>query len=155
MTAKDWILLFVPIAFNGVILTIFQKLMVDKYLKHRLLKDEIVKSFLDKLKAFNDLMIQSNFDSMINGDSISGNILKMQDVLADLVKYFDTNSYDLKKFKKKFNKLNDTWMCFMNTYQDYSRKLKLTDEMALDLGNKMQNIKDTLHKTINYVRKKY
>lgn len=43
----------------------------------------------------------------------------------------------------------------MNTYQEYSRKPKLTDEMALDLGNKMQNIKDTLHKTINYVRKKY
>lgn len=41
----------------------------------------------------------------------------------------------------------------MNTYQDYSRKPKLTDEKALDLGNKMQNIKDTLHKTINYVRK--
>lgn len=105
MTTKDWILLFVPIAFNGIILTIFQKLMVDKYLKRRLLKDEIVKAFLDKLKAFNDLMIQSNFDSMINGDSISDNILKMQDVLADLVKYFDTNSYDLKNSKRNSTNL--------------------------------------------------
>lgn len=97
MEMKDWILLLVPIVFNGIIITVFQKFLVDKYLKRRLLKDEIVKYFLDKLKLFNDLMIQSNFDSMINGDSISGNILKMQDVLADLIKYFDTNSYDLKR----------------------------------------------------------
>ena len=43
----------------------------------------------------------------------------------------------------------------MNTYQDYSRRSKLTNEMRLDLGCKMQDIKDNLHKTITFVRKKY
>lgn len=45
MEMKDWILLLVPIVFNGIIITVFQKLLVDKYLKRRLLKDEIVKTF--------------------------------------------------------------------------------------------------------------
>ena len=43
MEAKDWIILILPIISNGIILVIFQKLIVDKYIKHRLLKDEIVK----------------------------------------------------------------------------------------------------------------
>lgn len=45
MTAKDWLLLFVPIAFNGIVIVLFQKFVIDKYLKHRMLKDEIVKTF--------------------------------------------------------------------------------------------------------------
>lgn len=50
MEVKDWILLLVPIAFNGIIFVVFQKVVIDKYLKHRMLKDEIVKTFLDMLK---------------------------------------------------------------------------------------------------------
>ena len=46
MTYKDWILLLVPIALNliidGIVVVILQKIVLDKYIKRRLLKDEIV-----------------------------------------------------------------------------------------------------------------
>lgn len=78
MEVKDWILLLVHIAFNGIIFVVFQKVVIDKYLKHRMLKDEIVKTFLDMLKELISHMIQSNFDSMIDGESINSNVLIIQ-----------------------------------------------------------------------------
>lgn len=84
MTIKDWILLLLPIVFNGIILVIFQKFVIDKYIKHRMLKDEIVKEFLDMLKDLISYMIQSNFESMNDGDSINNNVSIMQKKLVEM-----------------------------------------------------------------------
>ena len=115
MEAKDWIILILPIISNGIILVIFQKLIVDKYIKHRLLKDEIVKSFMDKLKELLELMIQTNFDSMVDGDSVNNNIVRLQSKIVDIVKFYYTNNYDLKKFNKEFEIFNNNWMTFQTT----------------------------------------
>ena len=52
MTNKDWILLLVPVAMNliidGIVVVFLQKIVLDKYIKRRLLKDEIVMNFLNK-----------------------------------------------------------------------------------------------------------
>lgn len=154
MEAKDWIILILPIISNGIILVIFQKLIVDKYIKHRLLKDEIVKSFMDKLKELLELMIQTNFDSMVDGDSVNNNIVRLQSKIVDIVKFYYTNNYDLKKFNKEFEIFNNNWMTFQTTCNIYALR-DLTMEKKKDLGNKIQSVFDSLQKLINVVRKKY
>lgn len=154
MEAKDWIILILPIISNGIILVIFQKLIVDKYIKHRLLKDEIVKSFMDKLKELLELMIQSNFDSMVYGVNVNDNIEKMQSKIVDIVKFYYTNNYDLKKFNKEFEVFNNNWMTFQTTCNIYALQ-DLTTEKKKDLGNKIQSVFDSLQKLVNVVRKKY
>lgn len=154
MEAKDWIILILPIISNGIILVIFQKLIVDKYIKHRLLKDEIVKSFMDKLKELLELMIQSNFDSMVDGNSVNDNIRKIQSKIVDIVKYYHTNNYDLKKFNKEFETFNNNWMIFQTTCNIYALQ-DFTMEKKRDLGNKIQSVFDSLQELVNVVRKKY
>ena len=154
MEAKDWIILILPIISNGIILVIFQKLIVDKYIKHRLLKDEIVKSFMDKLKELLELMIQSIFDSLVYGVNVNDNIEKMQSKIVDIVKFYYTNNYDLKKFNKEFEVFNNNWMTFQTTCNIYALQ-DLTTEKKKDLGNKIQSVFDSLQKLVNVVRKKY
>lgn len=154
MEPKDWIILILPIISNGIILVVFQKLIVDKYIKHRLLKDEIVKSFMDKLKELLELMIQSNFDSMIDENSENDNIAKIQSKIVDIVKYYYTNNYDLKKFNKEFETFNNNWMIFQKTCNIYALQ-DFTMEKKMDLGNKMQSVFDSLQELVNVVRKKY
>ena len=52
MSEKDWILVLIPIISNlildGVVIFILQKVVLDRYIKRRLLKDEIVVDFLNK-----------------------------------------------------------------------------------------------------------
>lgn len=155
MTTKDWVLLLVPICFNGIIIVLFQKFVLDKYIKHRMLKDEIVKTFLDMLKDLIGHMIQSNFDSMTNGDSINANVRIMQDKIVDVVKYYHINNYDLKKFKKKFDAFNNNWMSFQKYLNNCASQSEQTDKMRAELGVKIQNVFDSLDELIAKVRKKY
>ena len=155
MTTKDWILLLVPIILNGVVLVIFQKFVIDKYLKHRMLKDEIVKAFLDMLKEMIAHIIQSNFDSMVAGDSVNDNVLIMQKKMVEIVKYYHTNNYDLKKFQKEFDSFNESWMSFQNARNEYDSKSSVNMRMREDLGAKIQSVFDSLNALIEKVRKRY
>ena len=160
MTNKDWFLLFVPIVsnllFDGIVIFILQKFVLDRYIKRRLLKDEIVINFLNKLKNISDNLIEANFDSMRgNPDIVTKHIIPIQGLLADTTKYYNTNIYDLKQFKEHFDDLTNKWMCFQNTLNEYASKDELTDSMRLDLGMKMQYFFDSLTVLIESVRKKY
>ena len=155
MTTKDWILLLVPILSNGVLIVFLQKVLLEKYIRSSLLKAEITKEFLKKLKKFSDFMIQSNIESMIDPNNASKNVKGMQDIMIEIVKFQATNEYDLKKVKTQFDDFNNTWMCFSNAYQSCSKEKVITDEMLLDLGTKLQSVYDKLHKLIKKVRKSY
>ena len=160
MTNKDWILLLVPVAlnliFDGIVVVILQKFVLDKYIKRRLLKDEIVMSFLNKLKSISDRLMEANFDSMRgNSDIVPKHILPIQDLLADTTKYYNTNIYDLKQFKECFDNVTNDWMRFQGTLNEYASKDELTDSMRYDLGVKMQQFFDSLTMLIENVRKKY
>ena len=160
MTNKDWILLIVPIVsnliFDGVVIFILQKFVLDRYIKRRLLKDEIVINFLNKLKNISDHLIEANFDSMKgNPDIVTKHIIPIQDLLADTTKYYNTNIYDLRQFKGCFDDLTNNWMCFQNTLNEYASKDELTEPMRLDLGIKMQHFFDSLAVLVEEVRKKY
>ncbi|NLV87193.1 MAG: hypothetical protein GX025_08270 [Clostridiales bacterium] len=52
MENKDWVLLFVPIMFNGILVFVFQKVItnkIDHKKKRYLLRDEVVILFWKKL----------------------------------------------------------------------------------------------------------
>ena len=109
---------------------------------------------MDKLKELLELIIQSNFDSMIDGDSVNDNIGKMQSKIVDILKYYHTNNYDLKKFNKEFETFNNNWMIFQTTCNIYASQ-DFTMEKKMDLGNKMQSVFDSLQELVNVVSKKY
>lgn len=160
MTNKDWTLLLLPIILNlicdGIVIVILQKLVIDKYIKRRLLRDEIVKNFLNKLKGISDRIIEMNFDSMRGEiDLVSMHLIPVQDMLAELSKYFNTNNYDLKKFEEKYNNLNDAWMTFQIMLNEYASQKEVTMPMRMDLGVKMQKVYDSLSELIEHVRKNY
>ncbi len=160
MTNKDWILLIVPIVsnliFDGVVIFILQKFVLDRYIKRRLLKDEIVINFLNKLKNISDHLLEANFDSMWgNPDILTKHIIPLQVLFVDTTKYYNTNIYDLKQFKEHFDDLTNKWMCFQNILNEYASQDEVTDSMRLDLGVKMQYFFDSLTVLIESVRKKY
>lgn len=160
MTNKDWILLLLPIILNlicdGIVIVFIQKLVIDKYIKRRLLRDEIVKTFLNKLKEISDRLIEMNFDSMRGEmDLVSKHVVPVQGLMAELSKYFNTNNYDLKKFEEKYNDLNNAWMTFQIILNEYALQKEATMPMRMDLGAKMQKVFDSLSELIEYVRKNY
>ena len=160
MSEKDWILLLIPIIsnfiLNGIVIFILQKVVLDKYIKRRLLRDEIVADFLNKLKNISDKIIEANFDSMAgNPDIITKHIIPIQSLVTDITKYYNTNIYDLKQFKEKFDDLIDKWMCFQNKLNEYASQSEVTSLMLIDLGSKMQRFYDSLTVLISIVRKKY
>lgn len=159
MTIKDWMLLLVPIVANlvvdGFLIVLLDKFLIDRFVKRRVFKDEIVKEFMNKLKAFSDCMMQANFDAMIDGDSVNENVPIMQSFMVDLTKYYNTNIYDLNQFKIKYDALTNHWMIFQNTLNAYALQEDLTANMRIDLGKKIQLVFDSLSDLIECVRKKY
>ena len=160
MSEKDWILLLIPIISNlildGIVIFILQKVVLDRYIKRRLLRDEIVADFLNKLKNISDKIIEANFDSMAgNPDIITKHIIPIQYLVTDITKYYNANIYDLKKFKEKFNDLTDKWMSFQNKLNEYASQSGVASLMLIDLGSKMQRFYDSLTELISIVRKKY
>ena len=75
--------------------------------------------------------------------------------MTDITKYYNTNIYDLKQFKEKFDDLTDKWMCFQNKLNEYASQSGVTSLMLIDLGSKMQRFYDSLTVLISIVRKKY
>ena len=71
-----------------------------------------------------------------------------------IVRYYDTNEFDLKVFKKEYNDFNDAWIDFKNTYVSYMGK-RLDRKMQNQLGEKLQLVKEKNQKLISEVRKKY
>ena len=160
MSEKDWILLLIPIISNlildGIVIFILQKVVLDRYIKRRLLRDDIVADFLNKLKNISDKIIEANFDSMAgNPDIITKHIIPIQYLVTDITKYYNANIYDLKKFKEKFNDLTDKWMSFQNKLNEYASQSGVASLMLIDLGSKMQRFYDSLTELISIVRKKY
>lgn len=90
-----------------------------------------------------------------NPDIITKHIIPIQSLVADITKYYNTNIYDLKQFKEKFDDLIDKWMCFQNKLNEYASQSEVTSLMLIDLGSKMQRFYDSLTVLISIVRKKY
>lgn len=74
----------------------------------------------------------------------------IQEFILELIKYYDTNQYDLNRFAILFNDLQKRWQDFQDTCNK-----KLDDKMKLKLGEKLQLVKEANQKLISEVRDKY
>ncbi len=157
METKDWIIIFIPILSNGIILFIFQKIIISKleHLKKKNdLRDEVILLFWKKLQTLNDIFIQTNISLEKNPDSINTEINKIYDAILSIIQYYDTNKYDLKIFSVQYKKWENSWNIFSDTLSRFSN-LTLTHQMVLELGQKLQYVKTCTLELINATRKKY
>lgn len=157
MAIKDWIILLVPILANGVLIFIFQKIVsqqIEKMNKREDIKNEVFKRFWSKLQDINDFFIKMNIEGQKQPSSISQNLLNLEELFLDLVKYYDTNQFDLKIFEQPFKDLQTKWNDFLVVWSNYTN-IQLTTQMQSELGKKTQAVKDANQALINKVRKKF
>lgn len=155
MEIKDWLLLIVPIVSNGIILYFFQRC----FEKRQDLRNDVIKVFWNKLQELNDAFIQANIETMKTEELekskiVNKNLMIIQEFILELIKYYDTNQYDLKVFAIFFNDLQKKWQDFQDTCNEY-RPVNIDDEIKLKLGEKLQLVKEANQKLINEVRDKY
>ena len=106
------------------------------------------------LSLFVYTFVQTNIAAM-RDSSVAGNSIGIfESVILDIVRYYDTNEFDLKVFKKEYNDFNDAWIDFKNTYVSYMGK-RLDRKMQNQLGEKLQLVKEKNQTLISEVRKKY
>ena len=157
MQPKDWITLIVPIVANGFVVFIFQKLFekrLKKITKRQDIRDDVLYTFWKKLQSLNDLFIQMNIQSRTDPSIAANSISAFGPKVIEIVQYYDTNKYDLEIVERKFNDLQEAWNEFNNTWCSYANN-PLTVEMQINLGNKLQFVKNANLELINAVRKKY
>lgn len=157
MTQKDYILLFVPILFNGVLIFIFQNIIKNKLErsnKRNALRDEILLKFFKELQNLNTLFIDVNVKAQNNPESIPTGLKKIVDLILSIIQFYDTNTYDLVEFKNEYEAFNNAWNNFTKTYKELVGK-KLTTSDKIRLGSEMQLTKDKLKELINRVRENY
>ena len=66
------------------------------------IRDDILKQFWNKLQELNDTFVQTNIAAM-RDSSVAGNSIGIfESVILDIVRYYDTNEFDLKVFKKSY-----------------------------------------------------
>ena len=127
---------------------------IERYNKRQDIRDDILKQFWNKLQELNDTFVQTNIAAM-RDSSVAGNSIGIfESVILDIVRYYDTNEFDLKVFKKEYNDFNDAWIDFKNTYVSYMGK-RLDRKMQNQLGEKLQLVKEKNQTLISEVRKKY
>lgn len=157
MECKDWISLLVPIICNGIIIFVFQKILsrkIERYSKRQDIRDEVLKKFWNKLQGLNDTFIQMNIAVMHDSNVVGDWVEICQNVILDIIQYYDTNEFDLKVFAEEYNDFRDSWIDFKNTYRNYIGK-QLNCEMQEQLGKKLQLVKEKNQVLISDVRKKY
>lgn len=157
MTGKDYILLFIPILFNGVLIFIFQNIIknkIERSNKRNTLRDEILLKFFKELQDLNILFITVNVEAQNNPESIPIGLKKIADLILSIIQFYDTNTYDLVEFKNVYEAFNNAWNNFIKTYKELVGK-QLTESDKIKLGQEMQLTKDKLKILINKVRESY
>lgn len=157
MECKDWIILVVPIICNGIIIFVFQKILskkIERQSKRQDIRDDVLKKFWNKLQGLNDTFIQMNI-AVMRDSKVVGNWLNIcQNVIWDIIQYYDTNEFDLKVFAEEYNDFRNSWINFENTCRNYAGKRR-NCEMQEQLGKKLQMVKEKNQVLISKVRKKY
>lgn len=157
MEIKDWILLLVPIACNGFIVFLFQKLIskkIDRTEKRNALRDETLMLFWKHLQGLNDLFIKTNKNVANGSQSLLKGLEEIRDKVLEIVQFYDTNSYDLKTLSEEFAIWENSWNNFSVTLVSNSSK-PLTREIQRQLAVELQDVKDNTKTLIEAIRKKY
>lgn len=145
MEVKDWILLIIPIIFNGVIVLIIQIIFENKKLK-REVKFPYYQNLSKLLKEVNATFIQENIDVQIKKRDVNETIIFLENSIVEIIKYYDSNQLYLSKIRPEYQLLLHSWDSFINAAKMVSNPLTEIDKM--ELGVKVQDIKNNLNKLI-------
>ena len=145
MEAKDWILLIIPIIFNGVIVLIIQIIFENKKLK-REVKFPYYQNLSKLLKEVNATFIQENIDVQTKKRDVNETIIFLENSIVEIIKYYDSNQLYLSKIRPEYQLLLHSWGSFINATKMVSNPLTEIDKM--ELGVKVQDIKNNLDKLI-------
>lgn len=158
MSTKDWITLILPIFLNGVLIFIFQKILAGKieHINERnSIRNKVLQLFWEKSQKFNDMLIRSNINIQQKNSCLNIELQKIHDEMVLLIQYYDTNSYDLDVVKKEYDALCISWDKFVEALEKYHGNEMLTKDMKMDLGNKLQAVKDNTKELIKACRDQY
>lgn len=101
---KDYITIGLPIILDGIFIFIAQSLLskkIERLNKKQDIRDDVIIRFWNKLQDVNDLFIDVNIKAMRNPQTISDSLISIQQSILELIKYYDTNKFDLKCFLKR------------------------------------------------------
>lgn len=76
-------------------------------------------------------------------------------MIIEIIKYYDTNKYDLEIYSNEYENWKVSWDKFTETLNEYSNFSYLTQNMKTKLGSELQEVKDKTQDLISIVRKKY
>lgn len=157
MEQKDWILLFIPIIFNGILIFIFQKIIIvalEKMNQRDAIRNDVCKDFWNQLRKINECFIQANIDIQKNAKPVNECLEVIEEHILGIIKYYDCNEFDLRFLWKLVGNLSKNWDNFKKTYNNYC-SIELDLKKKEELGQKLQLVKDSIQKIIKKLRKKF
>lgn len=95
MSAKDWILLFVPIGFNGILLFIFQqwwKTKLDKITLRNVRTAKIIDGFIERIQHAQEVVVEIESQFCLRKD-LKEVRQKLCDSISDLYQYEKRNEF--------------------------------------------------------------
>lgn len=141
MVVKDWILLIVPIIFNGVFVLTIQLVFENKKLK-RETKMPCYKEFSKLLKNLNETFIQENIDIQIKSRDVNESLKLFGELIIEIIKYYDSNKLYLSEISRYYELFITSWYDFLNTTKTVKNPLTVSDKN--ELGEKNQMVKKDL-----------
>lgn len=141
MVVKDWILLIVPIIFNGVFVLTIQLVFENKKLK-RETKMPCYKEFSKLLKNLNETFIQENIDIQIKSRDVNESLKLFGELIIEIIKYYDSNKLYLSEISRYYELFITSWYDFLNTTKTVKNPLTVSDKN--ELGEKIQMVKKDL-----------
>lgn len=134
MELKDWIVMLVPIAINGIILFVFQILVKNHsqgYERKRIFENELLKQLYQKVQDLDigkfDFRL-NNIDMIPKKETIDKENLLMNELLI----FQKGNYFQFRIYEKYIDALDELWKSSVSTWDKLQRKLP---EMETDLKN--------------------
>ncbi len=115
-------------------------------------RNKVIEGFWNKMQHINDALIDANNLSRENPNNIMFELEKVKNLVFDLVKYYDTNKYDLKVFKFGYEMWIGSWDRFVGLLKRYLNR-PLSDDARTNLGDALSNFKEWTCRLIDDARK--
>ena len=146
MELKDYIVMIVPIVVESIIIFYVQAVMTRKLERG----GGVVLSMLDRLKD-----IKYKALKLFSGTYTDQNeAQRFMEDLSDYILYYKANETDLKSIHKDFEYFNNSWVCFVETWNSCAGK-ELTDDMRNKIYKQKDICFDATDKLLDALRKKY
>ena len=142
METKDWIILLVPIAINGICLFIFQQMIKQKFSKMEKkteYRQAVLREFLQMLKDFYEsfwVIRNSDQEVSCNGSFFSDSWNSATKQIQSLLMYYDTHKASLTCMNVVFEKCIHQYQVLIDTLKQgaipHKDGYQLTDKCKVD-----------------------